>query len=151
KETIVEDYRRCCFALEVPVPKAEDLISGEVLRWEPASGRIKLRYTAKTLADWGEGEGGYRFHPAAFKGEYSVTCSGLLAGGRSLRLLFDVLGDSCFLADFGGGGKEPVGYTAQRRQYYPVRILKLAHGSEQSLLPKDDLGGLQDGPFAVTL
>src|SRR5882672_11350722 len=71
RETIVEDCRRCAFALEVKAPKPQELIAGEILSWAPSNGRIKLRYTPKTMRDWQKeaGQPAIYLHPAAFKGE----------------------------------------------------------------------------------
>src|SRR5438045_8555809 len=52
KESILEDCRRCAFALEVTPPKPQDLITGKILSWSPSSGRIKLRYGPAAMEDW---------------------------------------------------------------------------------------------------
>src|SRR5439155_17739427 len=103
-EWIVADYRRCAFALEVKAPKPQELIAGELQSWSPSTGKIKLRYTPKTMRDWQKEAGAPAVwvHPAAFKGEYQITIRGELELKQNLVLLFDVAGDTRGIAVFGG-------------------------------------------------
>jgi tetratricopeptide (TPR) repeat protein len=72
--TVREDLIRCAFWKEHEEPKAKAVISGRLISYGAASGKIKLRYTGETLDDFEPipYPKNYRLHPLTFDGPYTV-------------------------------------------------------------------------------
>src|SRR5688572_3109634 len=78
---IREQVKKCSFWQSAREPQARDLVSGELLSYEPGSGRIRIRYTPADLADFGGSElGAVAVHPMRFVGPWSVEIKGKAAG-----------------------------------------------------------------------
>lgn len=74
---IEELMRQLAFGVAVPRPDPKDLVSGELLQWNPRDGTIKIRYTPTTMKDWGTSKDGETYlHPASFRGAHSITIKG---------------------------------------------------------------------------
>lgn len=74
---IRQQWRRVQFFAQARTPKLDELLSGDLVRYEASSGRIELRYTPETLADFTrEGNEASFVHPAHFKGPWSATLTG---------------------------------------------------------------------------
>jgi len=73
----IEDLtRQLAFGAAVPAVDPKDLISGELLQWNPRDGAIKLRYKGGgDMKDW-EQVGKALIHPAPFRGPHSITIKG---------------------------------------------------------------------------
>lgn len=85
--TIREDLQRCAFWKGRERPEPKDVISGQLVSYGAASGKVKVRYGAGDLDDFTEPpfeKTPYRVHPLTFDGEYSVelTWSGPKPSGR---------------------------------------------------------------------
>jgi tetratricopeptide (TPR) repeat protein len=68
--------RQLAFGAAVPPVEARNLISGELVQWNPKDGTIKLRYRGGAdMKDW-EKSGSFLLHPAPFRGPHSITIKG---------------------------------------------------------------------------
>jgi len=73
---IEELMRQLAFGAAVPPVDPRDLISGELLKWNPKDGTIKLRYEGGAdMKDWTK-SGSMMIHPAPFRGPHSITIKG---------------------------------------------------------------------------
>lgn len=130
--------RQLAFGAAVPPVEPKQLISGELLQWNPRDGAIKLRYKAGAdMKDWTK-SGSMMIHPAPFRGPHSITIKGerypkgtsgvvLVCFGEARSLLV-VPG----LAPFDVGGTSYSGIPA---------TIKLRTGDKA-----DTIGGGEDSP-----
>lgn len=123
KDAIVADAGLCAFWAKTTVPRAQDLLSGRVESYQEKTGKIKLRYTSDTMADWRDNGQGLLVHPLVFAGTYSVTITGKsYPQDDSIRFVFG-LGDSgYYIADFG---------APQFGRQYIDMALRRARGDEK--------------------
>ncbi|TAH36805.1 MAG: DUF1570 domain-containing protein [Planctomycetota bacterium] len=68
---IEEDLRRILFWQEYEPPKAQDLVSGKLLKYDERQGDFQIRYGPEQLDDF-LSEGDVMVHPVAFTGYYRV-------------------------------------------------------------------------------
>lgn len=74
---IRQQWRRVQFFAQARTPRVQELLSGELVRYDASSGRIELRYTPERLGDFTrEANEATYVHPAHFKGPWSATLTG---------------------------------------------------------------------------
>ena len=78
---ITELAKQCAFHLSFPRPKPEEVVSGELLTYNAATGRIRIRYQPTTLDDFLVSSRtplstGTYVHPLIFDGNHSITVKG---------------------------------------------------------------------------
>lgn len=70
-----EELRRASFWKTQEEPVAKDLVSGELLRYVPGNGSVKIRYEARSLGDFEE-YGDSVIHPMYLRSPWTVTIEG---------------------------------------------------------------------------
>lgn len=75
RDEIAESLKRCAFRVAFPAPEAKALVKGDLLSWDPSSGRIKIRYKNANDSDF-ETESASRVFPAAFTGSHTIEMKG---------------------------------------------------------------------------
>ena len=71
---LVADIKQCVFRIQVPEPKADDVVTGDLERWDARTGKLRVRYTPDNRGDIEAGE--VQTHPLRFEGPYTVTFKG---------------------------------------------------------------------------
>ena len=154
RESLVGMARRLAFLAQHPPPSPKDIVSGELQRYEPRTGRIKITYAPNQLEDFGVaaagpskgpfGElaklGGFRtsifsapmIHPMVFRGPYTVTVRGSKYPDKGG-------GYVAFFLDVGPEGGYDVCFGAEKSQllsqvrWIPATIRRLSGGESKEL------------------
>jgi len=137
------DVTRIHFWLTYEEPRPKDLVSGELLKYSPSTGQIRIRYRVegdakRILADFQVDSRGLRVHPLFFDGTHSITLK-----GQSLDTVVEIFTREdldhglCSLLD----PEEDLAFLAEfRGEYY------------RNALDVDEEAGLRRGqPYAVKL
>lgn len=144
REALVEDMSRCLFGLRAVPAKPESLVSGKILAWNKASGRIKIEYTPETLGDFGdkpESSDAFLIHPATFSGDYTLTWRGDQRTNQHLTVVCEAGSPDEFVVDFGG---------AADGGFYPAR-LEVYRGDEMRTQVQRIEERLGNGPYTATV
>lgn len=104
RRVVVEDYRLCCFYLETPVPRPDELVSGKIESYSASRGSIRVRYDQQSMQDWQKLPNGLLLHPAMFRGNFTVTASGSGFPLGSCSIVFAADDEGLTSAEFGGDG-----------------------------------------------
>lgn len=104
--------KECVFKMEVPSPDLNALFSGDVLSYNPGTGKIKMKYKTGNMGDFEKKTLGYGSNratvhscPAIFTGPHSISIKGKAYPGATQRCrpLIQVCrqGSSYYTVDFG--------------------------------------------------
>jgi hypothetical protein len=115
-EEIRLQLRRASFWAATRAPKLDDLLSGDLLSYEPSTGWLKIRYTRASLGDFAQEQAqqGIFAHPAHFKGPWTAG----LAGTAD-----EVLAATCLVSDRDAGFGVRFGAYEQGAPVYVDHVL----------------------------
>lgn len=75
RSEIAESLKRCAFRVSCPPPDPKRLVKGNLLSWDPGTGKIRIRYQGMANSDF-HTENGVQAFPAAFAGPHVIEIKG---------------------------------------------------------------------------
>lgn len=129
---IEQDLRRAMFWQTADVPDSDDLITGDLLRYSPSSGQIRIRYRADNAGDFVK-EGAVYVHPAFFADDWTVEFKGRSDELRQAALILNFDSEVLYVLQIGSSIKgESVYYK------HTLSRLNLRGQGEQQILEQLD-------------
>lgn len=101
---IEEDLRRAMFWQTADVPDSDDLITGDLLRYSPSSGQIRIRYRADNAGDFVQ-EGQLYVHPAFFADDWTIEFKGRSDELRQAALILNFDSEVFYVLQIGSSIK----------------------------------------------
>ena len=92
-EEVQELMRSLACGTKFKRPKAKDLVCGDLQKWSPDSGKIRIKYTPKTCKDF-EKRGGLFYFPALLTGPFTLEIKGKSYPSKEKEIPRIVLGGS---------------------------------------------------------
>ncbi len=128
RRELLEYLERCAFHSEYPDAKPKDVVSGDLVSYDPRKGKIKIVYT-ENLRDFEKG-GAMRVHPAKLVGPTTIIFSGSRhPKGKTLSALVDSTNKLGYAVIFG--------CDQEGDAWYPARIRRNKGGGWQDVDVKE--------------
>ena len=143
---ILDAWRRCAVRIAVPEPDPQSLITGEIVRFNPKTGQITLRYTPQQMGDFRRTNSLY-VHPASFAGQYSIEFEDVVYATALTKpvALVCIYGDEWIQAEFGRRSQFRSSTTKKRRVTYKTSELKHCRGKSEPEVLDEDAKPTNDG------
>lgn len=145
RDELIGLHRECAFRVAVGEVDPDKLISGELVKWKPATGQIELRYTPKTMGDFEKGKS-IRWHPVTFCGPHTVSIKGkrypAIGSGGSPTIYVCTSKEAGFLFTFG--------FRQSNDEWMPARLFDLSRPKDEAKIAEKEITLAKSGkPFLL--